>query len=92
MGDLVLTCNSMASRNFSLGAALGEGKTLAEIMAGRVTVAEGVATAKAVAAEAALRQTDMPISRAVYELLHEDRPVSDIIAELLSRGLKAERE
>ncbi len=92
MGDLVLTCHSMASRNFSLGVALGQGKSLAEIMAGRVTVAEGVATSKAVASEAALRGIDMPICRAVYELLHESRGLDDIIAELLSRGLKAERE
>lgn len=91
MGDLVLTCNSMASRNFSLGAALGEGKTLADVMAGRVTVAEGVSTAKAVHAEAALRQIDMPICRAVYELLHENRALDDIIAGLLSRDLKEER-
>lgn len=92
MGDLVLTCNSMASRNFSLGAALGQGKSLQEVLDSRVTVAEGVATAKAVASEAALRKIDMPISRAVYELLHENRPLDDIITELLSRGLKAERE
>ena len=82
----------MASRNFSLGAALGEGQSLSEIMAGRVTVAEGVATAKAVASEAALRGVEMPICRAVYELLHENRALDDIIAELLSRGLKPERE
>lgn len=92
MGDLVLTCNSMASRNFSLGVALGEGKPLAEVMAGRVTVAEGVATAKAIAAEAQKRQIDMPICQAVNSLLHDNRPLDSIIAELLSRGLKTERE
>lgn len=92
MGDLVLTCNSMQSRNFSLGAALGQGKTLADIMAGRVTVAEGVATAKAVASEAKNLNIDMPICRAVHELLHENAKLDDIIRNLLARDLKAERE
>lgn len=92
MGDLVLTCNSMASRNFSLGAALGEGKTLKEVMQGRVSVAEGVATAKAVAAEAAERKIDMPICNAVNDLLHNNKPLDDIINNLLSRDLKTERE
>jgi glycerol-3-phosphate dehydrogenase (NAD(P)+) len=82
----------MQSRNFSLGAALGQGKTLAEIMAGRVTVAEGVATAKAVAAEAAQLSIDMPICTAVYALLHENAKLDDIIRNLLARDLKTERE
>ncbi len=92
MGDLTLTCHSMQSRNFSLGAALGQGKTLADITAGRVTVAEGVATAKAVAAEAARLSIDMPICTAVYALLHENAKLDDIIRNLLARDLKTERE
>lgn len=92
MGDLVLTCNSMASRNFSLGAALGEGATLKEVMKTRVSVAEGVATAKAVAAEAATRKIDMPICSAVNDLLHNDKALDEIIHSLLSRDLRAERE
>lgn len=92
MGDLVLTCNSMASRNFSLGAALGEGRTLAEIMQGRVTVAEGVATAKAVAADARKRGIDMPIAGAVNALLHEGHDLDGIIHGLMNRTLKHERE
>lgn len=92
MGDLVLTCNSMASRNFSLGAALGEGKTLKDVMQNRVSVAEGVATANAIAAEAATRKIDMPICSAVNDLLHNDMPLDDIINNLLSRDLKVERE
>lgn len=92
MGDLVLTCNSMASRNFSLGAALGAGQTLSDIMKDRVSVAEGVATAKAIALEAEQRKIDMPICTAVNDLLHQDKPLDEIINSLLSRDLKAERD
>lgn len=91
MGDLVLTCNSMSSRNFSLGAALGQGQTLAEVMQTRVTVAEGVATARAVAAEAKSRGIDMPICGAVDALLHHGAALDDIIHGLLTRALKNER-
>ena len=53
LGDLILTCNSHTSRNMSLGYALGQGKTLAEILSERVSVAEGVASSNAVAGLAA---------------------------------------
>ena len=58
----------------------------------RVSVAEGVATANAIAAEAATRKIDMPICSAVNDLLHNDMPLDDIINNLLSRDLKVERE
>ncbi len=90
MGDLVLTCNSVASRNFSLGVAIGEGKTFAEAMQGRVSVAEGVATAKAVVAEAAQHKIDVPICSAVNTLLHHGGALDEIIASLLNRDLKTE--
>ena len=53
LGDLILTCNSHTSRNMSLGYALGQGKTLKEILSERVSVAEGVASSNAVAGLAA---------------------------------------
>ena len=53
LGDLILTCNSHTSRNMSLGYALGQGKTLEEILSERVSVAEGVASSNAVAGLAA---------------------------------------
>lgn len=90
IGDLTLTCNSASSRNFSLGLALGQGKSLTDAMAGRRTVAEGAATARAVHADAARRQIDMPIAAAVHDVLEGTASVQDIVRGLLSRDLKPE--
>ncbi len=90
IGDLTLTCHSMSSRNFSLGVALGAGQTLPEIMAGRRSVAEGVATARAVAGIAAREGLEMPICLAVNDILHGGRGVDEVIHALLSRGIKDE--
>lgn len=90
IGDLTLTCNSMSSRNFSLGFELGTGRTLADILASRVTVAEGVATSKAVMNFAKSCAADLPIASAVYHVLYDNADVNDVIAGLLSRHLKTE--
>ena len=90
-GDLVLTCNSMQSRNFSLGVALGEGQTLDDILGARngKCVTEGYYTAKALKKMADLHAVDMPISLAVYECLHEGKPINEGIADLLDRPVKS---
>lgn len=90
LGDLVLTCASLSSRNTSLGAALGEGRTLAEIMAERRTVAEGVASAPAVTALAEKNGVEMPICEAVDALLAGRIDVDEAIAGLLSRPFRPE--
>jgi glycerol-3-phosphate dehydrogenase (NAD(P)+) len=90
MGDLMLTCSSMQSRNFSLGVQLGEGKTLEEILGDRIAVTEGVHTAKALKVMASNNAVDMPISMAVYEFLHEDVTIDDIIEKVLDRPLRHE--
>ena len=90
LGDLVLTCSSTASRNFSLGQALGKGMSAAAALAGKSSVAEGAHTAP-VLAELALRDgIDMPIVLAVTRLLRGDAPARQVVAELLARPLKAE--
>lgn len=90
MGDLMLTCSSMQSRNFSLGFQLGEGKTLEDILGDRIAVTEGVHTAKALKLMAKNNAVDMPISRAVYDFLHEDFTIDDIIEKVLDRPLRRE--
>jgi len=90
LGDLVLTCSSTQSRNMSLGVALGQGRTLQDILAERKTVAEGVPTTAAASALAALKQVDMPIVAAVDAVLNRGAGVADVIAGLLARPLKAE--
>ena len=89
LGDLVLTCSSTSSRNFSLGKALGEGKSPAELMANRHTVAEGAFTAPVLVERAAALGIRMPIAEAVGRLL-EGAPAKEIASELLARPLRAE--
>ncbi|MGV3555937.1 MAG: NAD(P)H-dependent glycerol-3-phosphate dehydrogenase [Croceibacterium sp.] len=89
LGDLVLTCSSTSSRNFSLGKALGEGKSAEELMADRRTVAEGAHTAPVLVELAARHGVAMPITAAVYRLLG-GAAAREVVFELLSRPLTAE--
>ncbi|WP_324826821.1 NAD(P)H-dependent glycerol-3-phosphate dehydrogenase [Qipengyuania zhejiangensis] len=91
LGDLVLTCSSTSSRNFSLGKALGEGQSAAELMADRRTVAEGAHTAPVLVELAARHGVAMPIVTAVYGLIKGDDPHTTV-SGLLSRPLRAEQE
>ncbi|RYD94339.1 MAG: NAD(P)-dependent glycerol-3-phosphate dehydrogenase [Sphingomonadales bacterium] len=89
LGDLVLTCSSTASRNFSLGVGLGQGCSAAELLADRKTVAEGAFTAPVLQEAAAQAGVDMPVCEAVCALL-SGKPVAAVIEALLSRPLRAE--
>jgi glycerol-3-phosphate dehydrogenase (NAD(P)+) len=89
-GDMVLTCSSMQSRNFSLGVALAKGQALADIMSNRKSVAEGVHTARALMTMAKKHAVDMPISEAVFRCVNGDATVSQAIEELLDRPLRPE--
>ena len=90
LGDLVLTCSSTSSRNFSLGLGLGQGRPVSELLADRRTVAEGAFTAPVLAEIAQAAGIDMPITAAVTRLL-AGAAASDIIGELLARPLREER-
>lgn len=90
LGDLILTCGSPQSRNMSLGRALAEGQTLADILAGRLAVTEGVHTAAAVVRLARAKRIDMPIAEAVNAIIEGSLSVDDAIAGLMQRPLKAE--
>ncbi len=90
LGDLVLTCTGLQSRNHSLGVALGEGRALAEILAERRSVAEGVTSAAAAAALARRLGVDMPITAAVDAILHPGAAIDGAVAGLLARPFKSE--
>lgn len=90
LGDLVLTCSSTSSRNFSLGVGLGQGRRAADLLADRRTVAEGAFTAPVLREAAQAAGVDMPVTAAVNALL-EGVEVRDVIDALLSRPLKPER-
>ncbi len=91
LGDLVLTCSSTSSRNFSLGRALGQGMSAAEALADKRTVAEGAHTAPVLAGLAREKGIDMPITLAVADLL-TGTPAAHVVEALLARPLKAERD
>ena len=90
MGDLVLTCSSTSSRNFSLGRGIGEGQDASALMADRRTVAEGAFSAGILVEEAAKLDVDMPICRAVADLVAGRIKVGEAIDSLLSRPLVRE--
>jgi len=90
VGDLVLTATSMQSRNYSLGTALGQGRTLAEVLGARRSVTEGVTTADAVMGLAARLNVDMPICGAVNDILNRDAAIDAVMMALLDRPLKDE--
>ncbi|EQB31102.1 NAD(P)H-dependent glycerol-3-phosphate dehydrogenase [Sphingobium ummariense] len=90
LGDLVLTCSSTNSRNFSLGKGLGEGRPAAELLANRRTVAEGAFTAPVLRAAARAAGVEMPVTEAVCALLEDVAPLAQVIDALLARPLRPE--
>lgn len=90
LGDLVLTCSSTQSRNFTLGKGLGEGRAPAELLANRRTVAEGAFTAPVLRAAARAAGVDMPVVEAVCALIEGAAPLATVIDALLARPLRAE--
>lgn len=91
LGDLVLTCSSPQSRNMSVGLALGQGQTLEEALAGKLSVAEGVATAPAVRDLSRKLGVETPICEAVAAILAGEIDVQGAIDDLLSRPIRDER-
>ena len=90
LGDLVLTCTGSLSRNRAVGVELGKGKSLDDALAGRETVAEGVATAQSARELAAREGVDMPIVDTVNRVLFEGQPARSAISALMTRELRAE--
>ncbi len=89
-GDLVLTCSSTSSRNYSLGKGIGEGRSADELMADRKTVAEGAFTAPVLARLADQMGIDMPVVAAVNKLLAGSANVDQVLQELLARPPRPE--
>jgi glycerol-3-phosphate dehydrogenase (NAD(P)+) len=90
LGDLVLTCSSTSSRNYSLGKGIGEGRSASELLSDRKTVAEGAFTAPVLARLARSKGVDMPIVDAVDALIAGRASVDQVLDALLSRPPRAE--
>ncbi len=91
LGDLVLTASSPQSRNYGLGFGLGQGKRLADLLAARHDVTEGVATAPAVLGLAERVGVELPVCAAVAGLLRDEVTVDETIEALLARPFKNEQ-
>ena len=91
LGDLVLTCTGGLSRNRSVGAELGRGRKLAEIIASmHGAVAEGVFTTTAAVGLARANSVEMPITQQMHAILREGKPPREAIRELMTRSAKRE--
>jgi glycerol-3-phosphate dehydrogenase (NAD(P)+) len=90
LGDLVLTCSSTSSRNYSLGVGLGQGRAADELLADRRTVAEGAFTAPVLARLAIEKDIDMPIVDTVDGLLAGRFSADQALEQVLARPPRAE--
>ena len=90
LGDLVTTCISPTGRNRAFGERIGKGMTVEQARDATESVVEGFATCKSVVALAKRCDVEIPITRAIYEVLFKDKPVQRAIADLMTRQLKAE--
>ena len=92
LGDLVLTCTGSLSRNRAVGEEVGRGATLAEALAGKQTVAEGVVTAKSAGQLAKKHDVEMPIVEMVNRILFEGHNARGAVAEMMTRELRPEQD
>ncbi len=90
MGDLIATCSSPLSRNYSVGSLLGKGKKIDDILKELGSVAEGVKTSKAVCELAKKLNIEAPISEAIYEAVYTEITPKELLNKLMNRKLKIE--
>lgn len=90
LGDLVATCTSQHSRNRAVGVRLGRGESLPEIMNDMSMIAEGVFATEIVFELALKHEIDMPITQAVYRLLHGEADPLSLVTEMMARSPKRE--
>ena len=90
MGDLIATCSSPLSRNYTVGSMLGKGKKIDDILSELGSVAEGVKTSKAVCDLAKKLDLEVPVSSAIYEAVYTDITPQEVLSKLMNRKLKKE--
>ena len=90
VGDLIVTCTSVHSRNWRAGNGLGQGQSVQEVLDNMGMVVEGYSTAKVAHELAQALGVEMPISSAIYRVLYEEAPIKAVIKELMQREGKPE--
>lgn len=92
VGDLIVTCTSVHSRNWKAGNLLGKGKTLDEILNQMGMVVEGVRTVRAAYTFAKEQQVEMPITTGIYQILFENKEPKNVVEQLMSRSKREEMD
>jgi glycerol-3-phosphate dehydrogenase (NAD(P)+) len=92
VGDLIVTCTSVHSRNWRAGNLLGKGKNLDEILDNMGMIVEGVATTKAAMELAESLNVDMPITATIYSVLYEGKDIQQAARDIMLRDGKVENE
>lgn len=92
VGDLIVTCTSVHSRNWRAGNLLGQGKQLDEILENMGMIVEGVATTKAAMELADQLNVEMPITHSIYRVLYEGKDIRQAAKEIMLRDSKVENE
>ncbi len=92
IGDLIVTCTSMHSRNRRAGIAIGEGKSLEEVLGATNMVVEGVKTTKSAYELACKMGVDMPITQEIYNVLYNKADVKNSVINLMMRAKTHETE
>ena len=90
VGDLIVTCNSIHSRNFQAGLEIGKDDSSKHFLQTNTKTVEGIRTAKIIHELAKEKNIEMPIIEAVYQVLYEDKKPSEIAYKLMTRELKNE--
>ena len=90
VGDLIVTCTSVHSRNHAVGERLGRGERIADILASMQMVAEGVWNSKVVHEIAVRLGVEMPICEIVYRACYEGYDAKSAVADMMGRSLKSE--
>ena len=90
IGDLIATCSSPLSRNYTVGAMLAKGKKIDDILSELGSVAEGVKTSKAICELAKKLDIEVPVSNAIYEAVYTDITPKELLSKLMNRKLKEE--
>lgn len=90
MGDLIATCSSPLSRNYTVGSMLAKGKKINDILAELGSVAEGVKTSKAICELAKKLDLEVPVSNAIYEAVYTNITPQELLSKLMNRKLKEE--
>lgn len=90
MGDLIATCSSPLSRNYTVGSMIGKGKKINDILSELGSVAEGVKTSKALCELAKKLNLEVPVSAAIYEAVYTEITPQEVLDKLMNRKLKQE--